>query len=429
MHMTDQDNAQLLVEAGPDTGRRIVVPPAGGRIGRSSQNDIELSDPSVSRFQCRVFFKPDGLLWVADLGSTNETMLNGAGVIEARLNPGDVIEIGETRIRVLRDQQAAAPSATPAEPAPPDLGLQPAPASASSRAGPMRWLWLAAVLAVGAVALALLRANLNRKADDATAGATRLPLLEVVYEKVEASPANIFRYELRLSDATLAVRLDSLEEGRHLSRDKQVDADTLRSLVSDLDRSGFFELQPRYEGLAPDLYDALDLTITVGPRTRRVQVVNRNEPEAFKAARELLENFARAELGLGAVALPPEKLLELSRDATLLGQKLFAEREVRYENLSRAIRAFEEAQWYLETIEPKPDYYPTAVSGLAESQRQLQQRVDDARFQADRAVKLRDWDTAARQLRVICELVPDRGDERHGEAQRQLLDVERRLKR
>ena len=427
--MMDQDNAQLVVEAGPDTGRRIVVPPAGGRIGRSSQNDIELTDPSVSRFQCRVFFKPDGQLWVADLGSTNETLLNGAGIIESRLKPGDVIEVGETRIRVLRDQLAATPAATPAESATPDLGLQPAAAPAPASAGPLRWLWLIVVLALGAVALALLRANLNRPSGDAVSGGNRLPLLDVVYEKVEASPANIFRYELRLSGSTLVVRLDSLDEGRHLNRDKQVDPETLRSLVSDLDRSGFFDLQPTYEGLAPDLYDALDLTITVGARSRRVQVINRTEPEAFKAARELLENFARTELGLGAVALPPEKLLELSRDATLLGQKLFAEREVRYENLSRAIRAFEEAQWYLETIEPKPDYYPTAVSGLAESQRQLQQRVEDARFQADRAVKLRDWENAARQLRMICELVPDRGDERHGEAQRQLLDVERRLKR
>ncbi len=426
---TESTNEHLVIDAGPDTGRRIVVPPAGGRIGRSSQNDIELTDPSVSRFQCRVFFKPDGLLWVADLGSTNETLLNGAGVIESRLKPGDVIEIGETRIRVLRDQLAAAPSAAPAEPATPDLGLQPAAAPAPSSAGPLRWLWLVIVLALGAVALALLRANLNRPTDESASGANRLPLLDVVYEKVEASPANIFRYELRLSGTTLAVRLDSLEEGRHLNRDKQVDPETLRSLVSDLDRSGFFDLQPVYEGLAPEVYDALDLTITVGPRSRRVQVVNRTEPDAFKAARELLENFARTELGLGAVALPPEKLLELSRDATLLGQKLFAEREVRYENLARAIRAFEEAQWYLETIEPKPDFYPTAVSGLAESQRQLQQRVEDARFQADRAVKLRDWENAARQLRMICELVPDRGDERHGEAQRQLLDVERRLKR
>jgi hypothetical protein len=99
------------------------------------------------------------------------------------------------------------------------------------------------------------------------------------------------------------------------------------------------------------------------------------------------------------VALPPEKLIELARDATLLGQKLFAEREVRYENLARTIRAFEEAQWYLESIEPKPDFYALAVSGLEESRRQLQQRVEDARFQADRAIKLRDWATAAGHLR------------------------------
>lgn len=423
--MTDQDNAQLIVEAGPDTGRRIVVPPAGGRIGRSSQNDIELTDPSVSRFQCRVFFKPDGLLWVADLGSTNETLLNGAGVLEARLKPGDVLEMGETRIRVVHDQVAAAPLP---DPAPPDLGLNPAPASTASAGGPRRWLWLVLVLALGAVALAALRANLNRARPE-PAGPARLPLLDVVYERVEASPLNIFRYELRLSEGTLTVRLDSLEEGRHLNRDKQVDPDTLRSLVSDLDRSGFFDLQPEYEGLAPELYDARDLTVTVGPRSRRVKVINRTEPEAFEAARALLENFARTELGLAAVALPPEKLIELARDATLLGQKLFAEREVRHENLSRTIRAFEEAQWYLESIEPKPDFYALAVSGLEESRRQLQQRVEDARFQADRAIKLRDWATAAGQLRVICDMVPDRGDERHREAQRLLLDVERRLKR
>lgn len=420
----------LVIEAGPDTGRRLTVPPAGGRIGRSSQNDIELTDPSVSRFQCRVFFKPDGLLWVADLGSTNETLLNGAGVLEARLKPGDVLEMGETRIRVSYDQQAVpAPAPTPGEDtAAPDLGLQPAPASTGRSAGPRRGLWLVLVLALGAVALAALRAHLNRARPE-PAGPASLPLLDVVYERVEASPRNIFRYELRLSDGTLAVRLDSLEEGRHLNRDKAVDPDTLRSLVSDLDRSGFFDLQPEYEGLAPDLYDARDLTVTVGPRSRRVKVINRTEPEAFEAARALLENFARTELGLAAVALPPEKLIELARDATLLGQKLFAEREVRYENLARTIRAFEEAQWYLESIEPKPDFYALAVSGLEESRRQLQQRVEDARFQADRAIKLRDWATAAGHLRVICEMVPDRGDERHREAQRLLLDVERRLKR
>ncbi len=424
-------SAHLLVEAGPDTGRRITVPAAGARIGRSSQNDVELTDPSISRFQCRVFPKPDGTLWVADLGSTNETLLNGIGVIESRLKPGDVIEIGETKIRIVLDQLAPVEvaAATPASGEELDLGLQHETVQAGDT-GKMRGLvWLVVALAIGAVGFAVVRSALSGKGQTVNSGVTSLPLLDILYEKVEASPQNIFRYELRLSKGTLSVRLDSLEDGRHLNRDKAVDPDTLRTLVGDLDRSGFFDLQPVYEGLSPNVYDALDLIVTVGPRSHRVKVLNRTEPDSFKTARELLENFARTELGLTAVALPPEKLLVLARDATLLGQKLFAEREVRYENLSRTIRAFEEAQWYLETIEPKPDFYPTAVSGLEEAKRQLQQRVDDARFQSDRAIKLRDWEGAARQLRLICEMVPDRGDERHREAQRLLLDVERRLKR
>lgn len=435
----DPKTGHLLVEAGPDTGRQITVPAAGARIGRSSQNDIELTDPSISRFQCRVFFKPDGLLWVADLGSTNETLLNGVGVIEARLNPGDVIEIGETRIRIQVDRLAAVPSPAPTPEAAgalkplevdePDLGLNASATATAAPTGSRGWLWLVLVLALGGLGFAVVRSQLNQASQPVDPAAASLPLLDIVYEKVEASPENIFRYDLRLAEGVLAVRLDSLEDGRHLDRNKTVDTDTLRSLVGDLERSGFFDLQPLYEGMAPDVFDALDLTITVGPRTHRVQVHNRTEPEPFKAARELLENFARTELGLAAVALPPAKLIELARDATLLGQKLFAEREVRYENLSRTIRAFEEAQWYLETIEPKPDFYPIAVSGLEEARRQLQQRVEDARFQGDRAIKLRDWELAARQLRMICELVPDRGDERHREAQRLLLDVERRLKR
>lgn len=421
--------AHLLVETGPDAGRRITVPDAGVRIGRSSQNDVELTDPSVSRFQCRVFPKPDGELWVADLGSTNETLLNGAAVIESRLKPGDTIEIGETVIRIV-SSQLANPAAAPASVAPDlDLGLNPASSSAPRPTGSRRGLWLLLMLAVLVVGVVMARQALNRQAPPPEAAGSALPLLDVVYEKVEASPQNIFRYELRLTGETLAVRLDSLADGRHVARDKAVDPELLRSLVGDLERSGFFSLQPLYEGLAPQVHDALDLTLTIGPRTRRVKVINRTEPEGFKAAREMLEQFARTELGLAAIALPPEKLRELARDATLLGQKLFAEREVRYENLSRAIRAFEEAQWYLETLEPKPDFYPAAVSGREEAARHLQQRVEDARFQADRAIKLRDWEAAARQLRMLCEMVPDRGDERHREAQRLLLDVERRLKR
>ena len=46
----------------------------------------------------------------------------------------------------------------------------------------------------------------------------------------------------------------------------------------------------------------------------------------------------------------------------------------------------------------------------------------------DRALNLTDWETARRELRILCELIPDAKDPRHAEATAKLLDVETRLK-
>ncbi|MCB1056095.1 MAG: FHA domain-containing protein [Acidobacteria bacterium] len=70
----------------PLTGERL-------KIGRGGDNDVVLSDFSVSRAHALVFREQDA--WaVRDLGSTNGIRLNGAPVEEARLSDGDVITIG-----------------------------------------------------------------------------------------------------------------------------------------------------------------------------------------------------------------------------------------------------------------------------------------------------------------------------------------------
>jgi pSer/pThr/pTyr-binding forkhead associated (FHA) protein len=428
-----EPDAHLLVEAGPDQGRRFRVPADGARVGRSGKNDIELTDPTLSRYHCRFLFHPDGALGVADLGSTNTTLVNNNPIVETRLRTGDVIEIGQTLIRVIHDRAefATPPPARPLESAPPDLALSGdtlmggAPKPPASR---MRVLLIgvgvAAVAFVGAAAL--LRNALAPAPAPVAAQASRFELL---YEKVQGSPRNAFRYELKLEGDTLSVRVDSLAENRHVDRSKQVDPMALASLRNDLERSGVLGLNELYQGVAAETYDLWDLTLTLDRRVQRTRVLNRVEPEPFARARGLIEEFARNELGLAAVSLPPEKLLELARDAVLQGRKLYNEREVRYGNLADAIRAFEEAQWYLETIEPKPDFFGDAVAGLEESRRTLQEQYENHRFQADRASKLREWENAARHLRIICELIPDRADERHAIASRALLDVERRIKR
>jgi hypothetical protein len=66
-------------------------------IGRSSDCDIVLGDPNVSRRHAEVRRMGRGYSLV-DLGSTNGTEVNGQRVTETSLMNGDVIGVGTTRI-------------------------------------------------------------------------------------------------------------------------------------------------------------------------------------------------------------------------------------------------------------------------------------------------------------------------------------------
>ena len=81
----------------PD-GRRIPVGEDPVSIGRLPECDVVLSDPNVSRRHAEVRRRGNDFV-VVDLDSTNGTKVNGAGVRERRLNDGDEIALGGTRIR------------------------------------------------------------------------------------------------------------------------------------------------------------------------------------------------------------------------------------------------------------------------------------------------------------------------------------------
>lgn len=66
-------------------------------IGRSQGVDIRLEDPNVSRRHAEL--RQEGTAyWVVDLGSTNGVEVNGARVERAKLEPGDEITLGESRL-------------------------------------------------------------------------------------------------------------------------------------------------------------------------------------------------------------------------------------------------------------------------------------------------------------------------------------------
>jgi transcriptional regulator with GAF, ATPase, and Fis domain len=70
------------------------------RIGKAPDNELVLTDDTVSRHHCELTRTPDGVR-VRDLSSTNGTRVQGARVTEAVVAPGTVLKVGEVEI-VLR---------------------------------------------------------------------------------------------------------------------------------------------------------------------------------------------------------------------------------------------------------------------------------------------------------------------------------------
>jgi pSer/pThr/pTyr-binding forkhead associated (FHA) protein len=420
-------SAHFIVEKGTRQGDALLVPPDGARIGRSSKNDIVIDDAMMSRHHCRAFFR-DGALWISDLGSANETLVNDVPVQELQLKTGDHVLLGDTRLRVV------SASATPSETAPGgdvDLGLGNKPARTAARkrigTGPLVTVAVIVILLAAAAWIPRLMPS-AQPPPPAPPMPEPDPTLAVDYEKVQAGPDNIFRYHLGISDRNvISIEIDDLANNRHVRKEKAVDPALIDDLIDTIDASGFYGLDAVYRGIQNGAHDEWNLTVTIGQRTHTCRVLNRVEPELFKAVRETLEEFGKNELGLWAIEFSAEKLREMAHTAYLQGRKLYDEREIQFGNLAGAMKHYAEAEWYLETVEPKPDFYPEVITGIEDCKALLQEKYETQNFRAERAIKLREWEQAAQELRILCEMIPDRSDARHQDARRKLLDVERRI--
>ncbi len=428
----------ICVSDGPFKGRRYPVPPEGLTLGRSSKCDVSFDDPALSRSQCRL--EPRGTdLWIIDLASANQTMVNDEPVDEAMLSPADRITVGQTVIRVEKtgapDEAMAKTEETQAQDVVIDLGFQNRePESEHSRKSlvrPALWTLSAILVLTVGTTLMLDHSGSAKKQAAATSQPPVEKLLLLHYEKIEADTGNVFRYEMTLTpEGVLAVKIDDLSgKNRHVRKEKQVEPALIAGLIGDIENSGFFSLDKSYTGFAarPNTLNEFNLTVALGTNAHTCRITNRNEPEAFKALREKLETFSKNELGIWAIQFSADKLVTLAQDALTLAGKKFAEREVRFGNLSEAICAYREALFYLDTVNPKPDFYNAIIDGFKAAENELDKRYQEQRFRADRAINLSDWTAAAKELRILRELIPDRADSRNQEAARKLLDVENRL--
>ena len=101
--MSDSGLSFLVVERGPDAGKRIKLVRFPVSIGRDPSNDIILADDEVSRHHVRL--KQRGRLFVLeDLESRNGSYVNGDKVLNSILKNSDKILLGSTEL-VFHSQQ------------------------------------------------------------------------------------------------------------------------------------------------------------------------------------------------------------------------------------------------------------------------------------------------------------------------------------
>ena len=424
---------QLLVTNGELAGQTFAVGPGGLRLGRSSSNDIHISDGELSRNHCLFEAVGEDGMRLTDLASANGTIVNGRllGSEPADLKPGDLIEVGSTVIKVVGDDQDLVV----------DLGLG-ASSDAESAEGAVEArrrsplvnvLWgvaaLVMLLAIGVVLFAPSPAP--EPAPESVKDET--PVLEEAwYERVDASQNGIFRYELAYTpDGRLRVTVDDVPgENRHLSKSEVLGEGARAELAAILDFKAIREIDREYIGVEPDppALSSWTLRVVYSTRARTIRIVNVHEPEAFRAIREKLEAFSKNQLGVWALQYSRDKLISLAEDAVRLGRSKWEDKDVQHGNLFGAVMAFKEALFYLETVNPKPECAEVARKGLDDSLAELGRRYADQRFKADRAINMGQWDTARRELSILVEMVPDRTDDRNREATAKLVDVEKRLK-
>src|SRR5262245_47537161 len=91
----------LYVTAPGMAARKVSLDRPVTTIGRSSMNDLPISDKMLSRQHARIVRDTDGGLTVEDLGSRNGTFLNGDRLTTVQpLKPGDRITVGGVTLKV-----------------------------------------------------------------------------------------------------------------------------------------------------------------------------------------------------------------------------------------------------------------------------------------------------------------------------------------
>ena len=120
-------------------------------------------------------------------------------------------------------------------------------------------------------------------------------------------------------------------------------------------------------------------------------------------------------------------LRDKAKEAFKYGEALYNERMISYENTYKAIKAYQKSLAYQRHLDPKPDYFHQTLLNLKGAKDYLDKEYRIHRFEAEKAIRVRDWKQVKKELKTCMVLVSDRKEERYKKALKRLKQVEKHL--
>lgn len=426
------------------TGKRFEIPAEGLRLGRSSSNDIHISDEELSRNHCLFECAGDCDVSVTDLASANGTYVNGEalGSGPCTLKPGDEISVGATILKVV---VGAVQVQKPVENGDVDLGFGPpeqtvaAGENVQTAKSPKVFKLLTALTAgllIGAIGLVLMYGNPFGEAEKKrTAAAVEQPdrIISFAYEKVEADSSRIFRYAAELSEAgDLSVQFDDLpRENRHVPpAPKRITKDDMEILEKIFSNESWASFRNEYRGSSTGLENTLKLWRIKLVRisgVKEVIVENELEPDGFANFRGDLEIWANNVLGVQSIERSRDELEKSSRENEALGDEKWDKRDVQDRNLSDAIACYTLAKKDLASLGASAGDIDRIQEKINKAKEELNARYKRVRHEADRYKAIGDLDAAREEFAKIRAMIPSSEDPRHREAEKniELIEIKR----
>jgi pSer/pThr/pTyr-binding forkhead associated (FHA) protein len=178
---------RFIVVQGPDVGATFPLTEQKLLVGRGEECQIALDDASVSRVHLEVIRTEHGLM-VLDQGSSNGLRINGTDLPSAMLRSGDLLELGDVRLKFVPAGVEDVPVAFGDGAA---LVAEASPAHVSMRATPQRSAPAVALFGLGIVALliAIVLAVRSGGGDDESTTAANAPPVEPAAPAVADGPS------------------------------------------------------------------------------------------------------------------------------------------------------------------------------------------------------------------------------------------------